>query len=59
MCMMHNGRKQFVTELEMLNLQASILKYEPLYNKRRVVGVAVKWCCDQMTDGIIQVSVTN
>ena len=57
--MPQNGRKQFATVFGNVNLQASILKYEPLYNKRRVVGVAVKWCCDQMTDGIIQVSVPN
>ena len=57
--MLQNGGKQFATVFGNVNLQASILKYEPIYNKRKVVGIAVIWCCDQMTDGIIQEFVTN
>ena len=41
--MLHNGRKQFVTKLEMLSLQASILDYEPQIQKRRVIGLTVPW----------------
>ena len=57
--MSQNGKKQFETVFGNVNLPASILKYEPIYNKRKVVGITVKWCCDQMTDGIIQEFVTN
>ena len=57
--MSQNGKKQFETVFGNVNLPASILNYEPIYNKRKVVGIAVIWCCDQMTDGIIQEFVTN
>ena len=47
--MSQNGKKQFESVFGNVNLPASILKYEPINNKRKVVGIAVIWCCDQMT----------
>ena len=41
--MSQNEKKQFETVFGNVKLPTSILNYEPIYNKRKVTGIAVIW----------------
>ena len=41
--MSQNGKKQLETVFGNVKLPTSILNYEPIYNKRKIVGIAAIW----------------